>query len=168
MTLGNTPMKPTYPNRCHHVYLGWASSDVIKVGMLAVDQDRIISVLLGQFVQGRHKGDIMGYAPPNSFITSVSFWGVSWYSSVLRSRWLLILTALYQKQQKQVISTCFELIWPCCILAIGQNITISANSAISDRGDTRVFWLEYQPSNYWITPITWYRLFWYRSVLESG
>ena len=92
MTLGNTPMKPTYPNPCHRVYLGWALSVVIKVGMLAVGQNIIISVLLGQFLQGWHKGDIMGYDPPNPFIISVSFWGVSWYSSVLRSRWLSILT----------------------------------------------------------------------------
>ena len=92
MTLGNTSMKPTYPNPCHHVYLGWASSDVIKVGMLAVGQNIIISVLLGQFLHGWPKGDIMGYDPPNPFITSVSFWGVSWCSSVLRSRWLSILT----------------------------------------------------------------------------
>ena len=34
MTLGDTPMKPN-PNPCHHVYVGWALSDVFKVGMLA-------------------------------------------------------------------------------------------------------------------------------------
>ena len=49
MTLGDTPMKPN-PNPCHHVYMGWSLSDVFKVGMLAIGQNIIISVLLGPFL----------------------------------------------------------------------------------------------------------------------
>ena len=47
--LGSTPVKPN-PNPCHHVYLGWDSSNVFEVGLLAIGPNMTIVELFGLFL----------------------------------------------------------------------------------------------------------------------